>query len=214
MCYAGMTDSCGCCGCNLFSACKIFNLRRMVFMVCLVFAVDMQFTQYGREIGESQNFRSVRLIPLVVVVAAVVIYSQLAKFLIYEGWSSWSAWSLRFTCNSDSMAERQGRGRTSALLSCVRLIWLGGVVALAVVHSQLTIFQLTKNGLHGLSGLSGLHANHRVWQERGISSDALFCYTTNSQGYQVGHSWFAWSLWSACKSLYDKYLVLSSHFFL
>ena len=47
------------------------------------------------------------------------------------------------------------------------------VVALAVIHSQLTIFQLTKNGLHGLSGLSGLHANHRVWHERGISSDAL-----------------------------------------
>ena len=125
----------------------------MVFVVCLVFAVDMQFTQYGREIGERQNF------------------------------------------------------------SCVRLIWLVVVVALAVIHSQLTIFQLTKNGLHGLSGLSGLHANHRVLQERGISSDALFCYTTNSQDYQVGHSWFAWSLWSACKSLYGIYLVLSSYFF-
>ena len=78
----------------------------MVFMVCLVSAVDMQFTQYGREIGKKQYFSSVRLIPLTVVVAVVVIYSQLAKFLIYEGWSSWSTWSLRLTCNSHSMAER------------------------------------------------------------------------------------------------------------
>ena len=86
------------------------------------------------------------------------------------------------------------------------------VDAMFVIYSQLLICcELTKNGLHGLCGL---HANHRVLQERGISSDALFCYTTNSQDYQVGHSWFAWSLWSACKSLYDKYLVLSSHFFL
>ena len=28
-----------------------FNLPRMVFVVCLVFAVDMQFTQDGRERG-------------------------------------------------------------------------------------------------------------------------------------------------------------------
>ena len=75
-------------------------------MICLVFAVDMQSKQYGREIGKKQNFSSVRLIPLTVVVAVVVIYSQLAKFLIYEAWSSWSAWSLRLTCNPHSIAGR------------------------------------------------------------------------------------------------------------
>ena len=179
-------------------------------MACVVSVVYLKFSQYGRERGGRQNFSCIRLIWLAVVVALVLIHSQLVIFLVYPEWSSWSAWSLRSTCNSHRMAEREG-GHD---FSCVRLIWLVVVVALAVIHSQLTIFQLTKNGLHGLSGLSGLHANHRVLQERGISSDALFCYTTNSQDYQVGHSWFAWSLWSACKSLYDKYLVLSSHFFL
>ena len=75
-------------------------------MVCLVFAVDMQFTQYGREIGERQNFSCVRLIWLVVVVAVVFIYSQLATFSINQEWFLWSAWSLRLTCNLHSMADR------------------------------------------------------------------------------------------------------------
>ena len=62
------------------------------------------------------------------------------------------------------------------------------VVALVVIYSQLLIsFKFTKNGLRGLFGICGLHANHRVWQERGITSEALVGYRTsavNSQEYQ------------------------------
>ena len=62
------------------------------------------------------------------------------------------------------------------------------VVALVVIYSQLLIcFKFTKNGLCGLFGIYGLHANHRVWQERGITSEALVGYRTsavNSQEYQ------------------------------
>ena len=58
------------------------------------------------------------------------------------------------------------------------------VDALFVIYSELLICcEFTKNGLHGLCGL---HANHRVWQERGITSEALVCYgssAANSQDY-------------------------------
>ena len=79
----------------------------MVFMVYLVSAVDRQFTQYGRERGR-QNFTCVRLTCLEVVVAVVVIYSQLEFFSIYK--DSQSVWSLPLICNSHSIAER-GRGQ-------------------------------------------------------------------------------------------------------
>ena len=62
------------------------------------------------------------------------------------------------------------------------------VVALVVIYSQLLIcFKFTKNGLRGLFGICGLHENHRVWQERGITSEALVCYgssAANSKDYQ------------------------------
>ena len=52
------------------------------------------------------------------------------------------------------------------------------VDALVVIYSQLLIcFEFTKNGLNCLFCICGLHANHRVWQERGITSEALVGYT-------------------------------------
>ena len=78
-----------------------------------------------------------------------------------------------------------------------------------MIYSQPAIcFEFTMNGLHGLSGLCGLHVNHRVWQERGITSEALVFYGSfgaNLKTTKNGHAWSAWSLWSGCKLMGSQY---------
>ena len=51
----GCYCSCGCSGCDLFSASFFLNLPRMVSIVCLVYVVYLQLTQYGRGRGEGKT---------------------------------------------------------------------------------------------------------------------------------------------------------------